>query len=421
MVAKLVEDVAVTKDNLFMKNSVNKVVIPAVFVLLYVSSSFAQTSPTEGYQMKPNTEEIEANFLSSYYNQDGNNAAVTGGEGTEQLTDLSNVLIVNIPLDSINSIGLYGGADFYSSASTDNIDTYMSSASRSDVRAFATVSYNRKNLKTRETYGIKAGFSAEYDYTSTSLGLSYTKEWNEGNSEININGQAFFDQWALIYPYELRGKVSLPSNQRRSYNAQLNFSQVINRKLQMSISTEAIKMTGLLSTPFHRVYFSDAVSTPDIERLPDNRLKIPIGFRLNYYAMDNVIVRSYYRYYWDNFGIKANTLELEIPIKIASSWILGPFYRFHTQNAANYFAPIRTHLSTEEYYTSDFDLSAFQSHKYGLNLRYSPLFGLLRSKPILTTEKILLLKYLETRFGFYERTTGLKAKFISLNLGFSIK
>lgn len=395
-----------------------------LFALLAVSTfskSVAQKDPATGYQMKPNSSEIEANFLTSYYDQDGNNGAVTGGEGTEKLTDFSNIFIVNLPLDSVNAIGFYGGADFYSSASTDNIDTYKSSASRSDVRAFATISYNRKNLKAGETYGIRAGFSAEFDYTSTSVGLSYTKEWNEGNSELNVTGQAFFDTWLLIYPYELRRSVSLPNNQRRSYNAQLNFSQVINRKMQMSISAEAVQMTGLLSTPFHRVYFSDPASRVDIERLPDRRLKIPIGLRFNYYALDNLIVRSYYRYYRDDFGIQAHTFELETPIKVFGWLTLGPFYRYHTQTAADYFAPIRTHLMTDTFYTSDFDLSAFDSHKYGFTLRYSPLYGILRSRLPVLSRELLMLKYIDIRLGQYHRTTGLQAKFLSINFGFSYK
>lgn len=32
----------------------------------------------------------EANLVSSYYHQDGNNSAVTGGIGTEKLSDISN-------------------------------------------------------------------------------------------------------------------------------------------------------------------------------------------------------------------------------------------------------------------------------------------------------------------------------------------
>lgn len=372
------------------------------------------------YQMKPNSTEIEANFLSSYYEQDGNNGSVTGGIGTEFLTDFANVFIINLPLDSVNALGLYGGVDYYSSASTDKIDFQVSSASSSDVRSFGTISYNRKNLKRGETYGIRSGFSVEYDYTSFSTGLSYTKEWYEGNSELNITGQAFFDNWLLIYPFELRGDVTLPTSRRQSFNGQLNFSQVINRRLQMGISAEFVRMSGLLSTPFHRVYFSDVV-TRDIERLPNSRLKIPAGIRLNYYPIDYLIIRTYYRYYWDDFGIVGNTYELETPIKITSFLTVGPFYRYHRQSGSKYFAPYQSHLSTSDFYTSDYDLSSFESHKYGLTIRYSPLYGLLRSREIPVIKRNFIIKYLEARLGYYQRSTALNAYFISLNLGVSLK
>lgn len=38
----------------------------------------------------------EVNLVSSYYKQDGNNSAVTGGIGTEKLTDISNIINVKL-------------------------------------------------------------------------------------------------------------------------------------------------------------------------------------------------------------------------------------------------------------------------------------------------------------------------------------
>lgn len=405
-----------------MKNTFN--FLPIVLFLfgavqILDGQELLDSSKSISYDMKPNSREVTANFLSSYYQQDGNNGAVTGGIGTEKLTDFANIIILNVPLDSVNSIGLYGGADYYSSASTDNIDRFMSSASSSDVRSFATVSFNHKKLRTGETFGIRAGFSAEYDYTSFSTGLSYTKEWNQGNSEINFTTQAFFDNWLIIYPYELRGEVSLPMNSRRSYNGQINFSQVINKRLQMGLSVELVKMTGLLSTPFHRVYFSDA-SLHDIERLPASRLKVPLGIRLNYFPFDFLVMRTNYRFYWDDFGIESHTIELEAPIKLYSFLTIGPFYRYHKQSGSQFFAPFQTHLVTDQFYTSDYDLSSFNSHKFGLNIRYSPLYGVFQSKEIFYIKRSLALKYIESRMGYYGRSTGLNAYFVSLNFGLSL-
>lgn len=93
--------------------------------------------------LRPYTKEVKANFLNSYYEQDGNNGAVTGDTGTELLSNIASVITVHIPLDSTRAIALYTGEDNYSSASTDNIDNNMSSESSSDNRGFATVTLNK--------------------------------------------------------------------------------------------------------------------------------------------------------------------------------------------------------------------------------------------------------------------------------------
>ena len=280
-----------------------------IALILLSIEQVSSNQPTEvnkktATKMKPNLREIDANFLSGYYVQDGNNSAVTGGIGTEKLTDFSNVFIVNVPLDSVNSIGIFAGADTYTSASTDNIDSNVSSASYQDTRGYGTLSYNRKNLKKASIYGVRAGYSKEYDYQSLSTGVSYSKEWNNGNTELNLTGQAFFDTWLgkensnqLIYPElwlgEFLGYQMHGNSGRNSYNGSIFLSQVLSKRLQIGISAEVIYMTGLLSTPFHSVYFADKEEYEfDIERLPSSRLKIPLGVRINYFPFDNLVIRE---------------------------------------------------------------------------------------------------------------------------------
>ncbi len=438
---------------------------------MYAQNQSEVIEEVSGYQMKPNSDEVEINILSTFYDQDGSHSPVTGGEGTEKLNDFSNVIILNVPLDKSNSIGFYGGADAYSSASTDNIDTNVSSASSEDVRAYGTLSYNHKNLKKGEIYGVRAGFSKEFDYRSFSAGFNASKEWNQGNTELNFTGQAFFDNWLgkhdktdpieLIYPelwilpyiYE---NQFLTTSKRNSFNAQIYLSQVLNKRMQLSLSAEAIYMNGLLSTPFHTVYFADQPEMLfDIERLPSSRLKIPLGLRFNWFPLDYLVLRTNYRYYFDDFGITAHSFDIEMPVKLSYNFTLSPFYRYHTQSAANYFAPKNTHISTSEFYTSDFDLSALDSHKFGLGLRFAPVYGIAKTLPLLSdkgwigkalnpyilpSNKVkefgsLTFKYAELRGAIYNRTTDLSsftnyisptstqlnAYNISLNLGFTFK
>lgn len=374
----------------------------------------------EKYKMKGNDQEATADFLFSYYEQDGNNAAVTGGIGTEKLEDVASLIVLNIPLDSTQSIDGSFGADFYSSASTDNIDNNVSSASAHDLRVFLNLGYAKKNLRSGETYGLGLGVSREYDYTSFSVNANWAKEFNQGNSEINVKLQAFLDQWETYFPSELRREVSVATTSRQSYNFQASFSQVINKRLQFSWSGDVIYMKGLLSTPFHRVYFGD-INQVDIERLPDNRLKIPLAIRLNYFPIDGLVLRSYYRYYWDDFGIQGHTMSLEAPVKLSSAWTASPFYRYHTQTASQYFASYKVHQSDAMFYTSDYDLSALSSHKLGIGIKYNPLYGLGRMKVPFRKKNIMLLKSMEVRGAYYERSTGLNAFIVSMGLSFTIK
>lgn len=361
-----------------------------------------------------NSDFVDIDFLSSYYNQDGNNGAVTGGVGTEALTDVSTLFVVNVPLDSTRSINGTIGADYYTSASTDNIDDNRSSASSKDVRAYANFGFTKKYLKKGFTIGTRIGFSTEYDYTSFNGGFNLAKEFNYGNTEIGFSGQAFIDQWSLYFPSELRGSVDVDTKSRNSYNSQLSFSQVINRRLQFSLSAEAIYMKGLLSTPFHRVYFSDS-NNHDIERLPNSRLKLPFSIRVNYYPFESLVLRSYYRFYTDDFGINAHTISIETPIKLSYSFSISPFYRYHKQSESDYFAAYEIHKSTDEFYTSDYDLSGLSTNKYGVGIMYNPAFGLTRTK-IPFSKKLLLLNSIQLRGSYYERSTGLKGYSISLEL-----
>ena len=392
---------------------IQKLIFMVAFIALAI---FVQAQ--ERYQMKSNDKYSEIDFLSSYYSQDGNNAAVTGGVGTEELTDFANIIVVTVPLDSTQSINATFGLDIYSSASTDNIDNNRSSASVRDARAYGNIGYTKKLLSKGFTFGVRGGFSSEYDYTSINGGVNLAKELNNGNTEFSFSAQAFIDNWKTYYPVELRGEVTVPTTSRNSYNAQLTYSQVLSKRLQMSISIEAIYMEGLLSTPFHRVYFSDQ-ALPDIERLPSKRLKVPLALRLNYKPTDNLVVRSYYRFYTDDFGIDAHTFNLELPYHINDNWTVAPFFRFHTQTGSDYFLPFAEHKSTDAFYTSDYDLSELNSTKYGLGIAYTPLYGLARAK-VPFTKKVFMFNSLSLRVSRYTRDTGLSGFGAALGLNFRL-
>lgn len=395
-----------------------------LFCLLLLSAAWMQAqAPVDSlppaYEKK-DLRETEISLLYSYYDQDGQHSAVTGGEGTEDLQVQAPAIVYVYRWDSLHRFSVNAGVDIITSASTDKIDFRVSSASRHDGRTHLEAGYDRLLPKRDLNLGLSGSFSVESDYLSGGLGLSMLKNWRPKNASLGVDLHAFFDnlEWGwlnpdyfhgheLVYPQELRSVEWFDEVNRYSYSLSLAYQQVINRRMQAALLADVVFQEGLLSTPFHRVYFSD-LGPPKVENLPRSRWKLPLGLQLNVFATDFLILRSYYRFYWDDFGIRAHTISLEAPFKGVPLWSVSPFVRFYTQTASDYFAPKGEHLSSQEFYTSDYDLSSFHSFKTGLGLRYAPFVRLGHTD--------VRLHSLSLRYAHYRRSDGLVANLLSFAL-----
>ncbi|WP_210485837.1 DUF3570 domain-containing protein [Rufibacter aurantiacus] len=397
-----------------------KIYLSASFFFLSILGSFAQTATpkdtTTFRRRKLKLEEI--NFVSSYYTQDGNNSAVTGGIGTEELTDVAtNFDLTFTRSDAKNrahTLNVAVGFDHYSSASSDLIDpTTISSASAADNRIYPSVQWSMRDQEKHYAVGAGLSLSTEYDYFSKGANVNFAKFSKDNNREFGVGLSAYLDTWTVIYPIELRTietngtRVDNPeahgTKPRNTFNTSLSLAQVINKRLQLSLLLDLTYQQGQLGTLYQRVYFQD--NSLDVERLPSSRFKVPVGIRAHYFVTDKLILRSFYRFYSDNWGIKAHTAELETPFKVTPFISLSPYYRFYAQTAADYFAGYQQHSPGERRYTSDYDLSKFTSHYAGLNFRITSVEGVFGIKKLNT---------LELRYGHYNRSNGLVSNTVSL-------
>ena len=390
--------------------------IPIIIIALYISlvSALAQavekTDSAQYTSRKLKVEEV--NFATAYYHQEGNNAAVTGGVGSEKLTDAATTLELRMTKSGKgnrqHTLSFELGVDFYTSASSDKIDpSTISSASSSDVRIYPSASWMVTNPDKNFSWGLNGSVSSEYDYLSTGGGISVIKSSRDKNREVGAKFQAFIDQVTIIYPVELRPAPDNINTSRNSFAATFTLSQIINKRLQFMLLLDIAQQQGYLSLPFNRVYFND--TSVAVEKLPDSRFKIPVGLRVNYFLGDRFILRGFYRYYQDDWGLKGNTAEIETTVKLTPFFSVSPFYRYYNQKAVDYFAPYQEHTPSQSFYTSDYDLSAFDSHFAGAGLRFISPGGIAGIKK---------WNLLELRYGHYSRTTGLTSNIISLLVKF---
>lgn len=368
----------------------------------------------------------EIDFLFSYYEQSGNHSAVTGGQGTEELHDYAGIIIVNVPVKKDKSLRIENGISYYTSASHDNINpATITSASYADLTGYMDVTYSTYDTAKRYSFGVNGRVLLGEYFGSLSIGGNYSKLSQDLNREVKISASFFADEWALnypiskLYPIELRysGTEYVDTDKRYSTNVNMVLSQIINKRLQGSISLGLIHQFGLLNTPYHRVYF-EGEDLPRVERLPDSKYRIPAALRLNYFLGDRIVFRTFYRYYWDTFGVEAHTINLEVPIKITNFVAFQPFYRIHIQQGSTYFAAYMEHDPNQEYYTSDYDLSSFTSHFLGAGLRYSPALGIGKFKLKKTARKSFIFSGIQLRGGSYHRSDGMKSMLLSCGLSF---
>lgn len=415
-----------------------KICLTLVGIYLLFTTSFAQQFQRDTSEYKSTKLSLdEVNLVSGYNIQDGNHSAVTGGIGTQKLNDISNVLELKFMNwgrynDNKYTLGIELGIDHHTSAS----QAYISKTGASKTggtRIYPSLNWQVEK-ENKSTIGFGLSYSTEYNYHSIGASFLLGKASKNNNTEVTFKGQAFIDRVTMIEPSEfapkaVAGSVStyttasgrvihtrsgassddIPTRPRNTFAGSLTLSRVVNKNFQAALIADVVEQNGLLSLPFHRVYFNASNDTAKIENLPANRLKIPVALRMNYFVGDKFILRAYYRYYTDNWGVKAHTASLEIPCKLSPFVSVAPFYRYYIQTAADYFAPYKEHSLSDKYFTSNYDLSAFDAHYAGINLRITPQKGVLGLR---------FFNMLEIRYGHYMQSTGLRGDNIGLNLKF---
>ena len=225
-----------------------------IFLTTLLLTSFLGFSQTTEDSSKTFTKRVlentEVDLITSFYGQDGDNAAVTGGIGTEKLTDIATTITVSIPLNANDVLTIDGTISAYSSASSSNLNPFdasgasrngddddddkkskssaaepvtgspwveSSGASKSDVWANGDIGYSHSSNDRNTIVGANLSFANEFDYTSVGIGGNFTKLFNEKNTEISIKGNVYFDSWQPVYPTEIKSYNEVNKNLNKGF------------------------------------------------------------------------------------------------------------------------------------------------------------------------------------------------------------
>jgi len=230
-------------------------------------------------------------------------------------------------------------------------------ASYSDHRAALSAAYSRRFGSHLPT--VDLSYSKENDYTARGIGISDAWTMLEGRGTLHF-GVAFSDD--VVAP--ATNDLKLP---KRSTGLSLGWTWVLGERDLIDVSASHVQLSGYLDDPYKVV----PIGIPDAnetvpEHRPDSRSRFALVGRYAHYYPWKGAIKTSYRFYTDDWGIRAHTLELDYDQHIGSKWIVSPQLRLYVQSEASFYGSL--FVQPETYMSSDYRLSPFWSVLGGLKV-----------------------------------------------------
>jgi len=165
-------------------------------------------------------------------------------------------------------------------------------------------------------------------------------------------------------------------NPKRVSSLLVGVSQVLSRRWMMSLTVSRMYEHGYLTEPYKVLSLVDSTTGDPVGQLTEGRP----GTR----DRKNVIVSSVYhfendvlyasdRYYWDDWGIRSNAIDLKLRHDLTSRQYVEPHVRYYLQNQASFFhfalvqgAPV------PQYASADYRLGDLQTLTLGGTYGFRP-------------------------------------------------
>lgn len=287
---------------------------------------------------------------------------------TQVYTDSDHTTVVS-PLAAISRDAWRGGtvsasyvADVVSSASVDVVSNATSQMHdfRSEITAGLTQKLANWTLNGSYIYSV------ENDYQSHNGNLGLSVDLFDKNSTL-----------ALGYVFSVNDIFRTGDQQfhRRLLvnGASAAWTQVFDRKTVGQLSYTFAYNDGYQASPYRFV----RIETPDLtgivfkvpETEPQQRYRHAAVMALNRYLFPDSTLQGDYRFYVDNWGVQAHTLQLRWFITFHDV-TLRLRERLYYQTAASFYQPHYQVATLQSYVTSDRELSNLWSNLVGVKLSW---------------------------------------------------
>lgn len=293
-----------------------------------------------------------------YHSYDGQNVEVTGPS-----------VLVRKGLSQNVSVFANYYVDNISSASIDVV-TQGSQKAYKETRREGSIGADLLYEDTTFTVGISS--SEEDDYSANTTWFGLTQEFFGGLSTLSMGYARGADKVRKNGDPTFEEEVD-----RRSYR--LGLTQVISRNALIGVTWETITDQGFLNNPYRQYRYinpdpNGAETAFAFEKYPNTRTSNAASVRGRYFLAPDSAVHGEYRYFSDDWDIRAHNIAFGYTRHLNSRWMAEAGYRYYTQTGADFFSNLFEAEDSQNFMGRDKETSPFDNHtlRFGVTYKFMP-------------------------------------------------
>ena len=271
-----------------------------------------------------------------------------------------------------DSKNISGNVNYYvDSISSASIDVVTQGSPYEEQRTQWSGSVDYLHADTMMT--VSYSTSDESDYTSDTFGFSMSQSLFGDLTTVSI-GYTFGDD-------TITSSIdSTFKDDAQHQNYHISLSQVLTRKLVLSLIYDGITDEGYLQSPYRSTLVLNDPDDPSAgfnfnmpERYPRTRTSNAASANLLYHLPYRATVNLGYRFYTDDWSIDAHTAEIGYTHPLRERWILDVGFRYYTQSDADFYADLFERPDQQNFMARDKELSRFQNYTLSFGVSYNLL------------------------------------------------
>ncbi len=258
--------------------------------------------------------------------------------------------------------------DVITAASPDAIDNgptsvdVVSSASRHNVAG--TIDWSATYRADPASYvSMSSGLHLEEPFRSWHGGLGGSYALAGGDTVVAGSVLEVFDWFDR---FDITGHRH-GRTERSSTTASVGVTQIVTPTTVVGANYGLTVQRGELGNTWNSVPLTAFDATTGLYRgpeiLPGERVRHALVLRASQFLPWNGALRFYYRFYADDWGLIAHSIEGQLMQRLSPSVYVGALYRYHTQNGVDFFTTLAG--PTLPLRTADSDLARLESHTIG--------------------------------------------------------